>query len=344
MIQARLSKAVPPAFRLEMEFSMERGVTALVGPAGCGKTLALELLAGFARPDSGRILLDDAILFDAATGVSIAPRLRGCGYVRQRDSLFPGMTLRRNMAFAARGSRRLERARRVAETMERFDVISAAGSRPGDLTPAQRLRGELARAVMASPKLLMLDERGIGEPLLRTLREVFTGPILLVTADLDLCCAAADDVILLEAGRIVQSGDARAVADRPASPEAAALLGIPNVFEGVIAALDPGRGTSRLELAGFALAGPYIPGHFRGDRVKVAVRAEKLRVHPAELDGVVNGVGAALVRVSKRARSVRLEFAGGIFADISHEEFERQKDNKGWQVEFPPEALRVCLS
>jgi hypothetical protein len=66
-----------------------------------------------------------------------------------------------------------------------------------------------------------------------------------------------------------------------------------------------------------------------------------LRVHSGELERQPNAVPASLIRVSRRARTVRLEFSGGIFADVSYEEFERQKDNKSWQVEFPPQALRV---
>jgi molybdate transport system ATP-binding protein len=209
------------------------------------------------------------------------------------------------------------------------------------MPPPERLRGALARALLASPKLLLIDERGIGETLLRAVRAAFSGPILLVTGDLDLCSAAADQLLLLEAGRIAQAGAARTVCDHPASAQAARLLGIPNIFAGAITALDPSRNTSRLEFDGFALAGPYIPGHFRGDRVSVAVRAESLRVHSGDLERPPNAVAAALVRVSRRVRDVRLEFSGGIFADVSHAEFERQKDNTSWQVEFPPEALRV---
>jgi hypothetical protein len=91
----------------------------------------------------------------------------------------------------------------------------------------------------------------------------------------------------------------------------------------------------------FALSGPYIPGHFRGDSVWVAVHAEDLRVHSGDLESQPNFVSVQLVRASHRARSVRLEFSGGISADVSREEFARQKDGRQWQVEFPPGSLRV---
>jgi ABC-type sulfate/molybdate transport systems ATPase subunit len=203
------------------------------------------------------------------------------------------------------------------------------------------LRCAVARALIAMPKLLLIDERAFDVALLEQVRAVFAGPILLVSGDLDLCCAAADEAIVLVAGRIAQRGTPRAVLDRPASVEIARLLGIPNLFQATIAALDPARDSSRLEFAQFALTGPYIPGHFRGDRVSVAVHPEDLRVHSGDLESQPNFVSAQLASVSHRARFVRLEFSGGISADVSREEFARQKDNQQWQVEFPPGALRV---
>jgi molybdate transport system ATP-binding protein len=338
MTHARIARQIPPRFALDVDFPIGPGVTAIYGPAGAGKTLILESIAGFIRPDSGRILLDDVILFDAESRVHVPPRRRNIGCVFQRDSLFPHLTLRQNLMFAAKRFPRLDRHRRVAEMLDRLHLAGAAASRPREIAPAERLRGEIARALIGEPKLLLLDDRAIGEALLREIRVV---PILLVTHDLDLCCAAADELLILDAGRIVQRGAPRQVLEHPASLEAARLIGIPNLFEGVIAALDPGRDSSRLEFGPFALTGPYLPGHFRGDRVWVAVRSEDLRVHPGDIEPQINFISLPLVRISQRARSARLEFSGGVFADLSREEFDRQKDNKEWQVEFPPGALRI---
>jgi molybdate transport system ATP-binding protein len=221
--------------------------------------------------------------------------------------------------------------------LERFHLINAVEALPNKVSPEQRLRCEVARALMAEPKLLLIDECGIDESLLRQ-AEV---PVLLATGDLDLCYSAAGQLVLLESGRIVQSGPARSVIDKPDSIEAARLLRIPNLYQATIGALDPGRNSSRLEFEGFALTAGYLPGHFRGDRVWVAIRSEDLRVHSSEAESQPNFVSARLVRVSERPRFVRLEFSGTIFADVPREDFEQQKDNKGWQVEFPPECLKI---
>lgn len=339
MTSIRIAKKIPPAFSLDVEFEIA-GVTALFGPAGSGKSLILEAIAGFALPDSGRILRDDVLLFDAEARVQVPPRRRACGYVPQRDALFPHMTVRQNLAFAANG-RRLERHRRVAAAIEKFALSEAAQRRPADLVPGQRAQAAVARALLAEPKLLLLDEPDLPEALFHQIRAEFAGPLLVASRNLDLCAELADQLLVLDAGRILRRGTPREVLDEPESVEVARLLGIPNVFECTIAGLDPGRNSSRLESPLLPLTGPYLPGHFKGDRVWVAIRPERVRVHAAGTTPVANGVKAKLVRVSQRAEAVRLEFSGGIFADLNPEEFARQKDNKDWQLELPSDALRV---
>jgi molybdate transport system ATP-binding protein len=315
---------------LDVDFALGPGLTALYGPKGAGKTRLLESIAGFRRPDSGRILLDDVILFDAAARVHLPPRRRRCALVPQGESLFPHMSPRRNLAFAAQRWPRLERHRRVAEMVERFQLTEAAPPR----------RWAVARALICEPKLLLLDDCGIDAALLRQVCESTAIPILMASTDLDLCCDAGQ-LLVFDAGRVLQSGAPRQVLDQPQSLEVARLLGIPNLFQATVGALDPGRKSSLLECAAFSLAGPYIPGHFRGDRVWVAAAAEDLRVHAGDLAPQPNHVALDLVRVAPRARSVVLEFSGGVFVSLSHDDFARRKDNKSWLVEFPPDALRI---
>jgi molybdate transport system ATP-binding protein len=356
MIQARIARRFPPGresagFSLEVEFQAAVGVTVLFGPSGSGKTLTLDSIAGFVKPDAGRILLDDEILFDGASGVNLPPRRRNCGYVFQNYALFPHMTLRANLLFAADRLPRLERHRRVNEILERFHLKDVAGRRPHEVSGGEQQRCSIARALIGAPKLLLLDEpaRGLDAPLrdelyqvLRQVRSEFNLPILLVTHDLDECFALGDQMVVLRQGRIVQSGPPRKVLDHPASVEVARLLGISNLFQAEIAALDPGRNTSRLRLRDFELNGPYFPGRLRGDQVWICARAEELRAQPQNGSRPgPNQVTARLLRVSERAQSVRLEFADEIAVDVAREQYERQKDNKDWLVEFPPQSLRV---
>jgi molybdate transport system ATP-binding protein len=346
MIQARVA-----AFGLDVEFQAGSGITALFGPAGAGKTLTLDAIAGLLAPRSGRIILDDEILFDGASRVNLPPRRRHCGYISRHWALFPHMSLRDNLLFPVTHLARLERRRRVKEMLERFSLQDAAPRRPRAVSPVERLRCVYARALIGEPKLLLVDEPSSGldialraewHTILRRVREETGLPVLLATRDLETCFELAGNMLLLDAGRVLQSGPPRKVLDQPASVEAARLLGIRNLFPAEIVALDPGRNTSRLRLESFELAGPYFPGRLLGDRVWLCVQPGELRVGPH--DGSKpqsNQVAARLERAVEMPRSVRLEFAGAIVADIARPDFELRKDNKEWLVEFPPQALRV---
>jgi ABC-type molybdate transport system ATPase subunit len=316
--------------RLDVDFGVEPGVTAIFGPSGAGKSLLLDAIAGLVRPDSGRILLDDAILFDAATEVHLAPQRRRAALVPQGDSLFAGMTPKQNLMFAARRYPRLERHRRVAETIEKFQLT--------DSSP--RLLWVIARALVTEPKLLLIDDAGLDAAMLREIRENTPAPVLLASRNLDLCCAA-DRMMVLANGRILQRGTPRQIVDRSESLEVARLVGIANLLEATVGALDPSRNSSTLDFGHFSLSGPYFPGHFRGDRVRVAVAAENLRAHPGDAAPGPNYVPLELVRAVPRAQSVLLEFSFGVSVALSYSDYAPRKDNRSWLVEFPPEALRI---
>jgi molybdate transport system ATP-binding protein len=351
MIQAKLIKRFAPGFSLDIEFESAAGITVFFGPGGSGKTLVLDAIAGFAQPDAGRILLDDEILFDAAAGVNAPTQRRNCSYLFRNHALFPHLTLRENLMFAAVRRPRLERHRRVNEILERFELTAVSGERAHQISAAQKLRGSLARAIIGGPRLLLLDQPANGldatlrrelHSLLRQIHLEFKIPILLATDDLEECFELADEMLLLREGRLLQAGEPRKILDQPASLEAARLLGIPNLLEAEVIALDPGRNSSRLRWQDQELSGTYFPGRMLGDRVWLCMRAEELRVsvHNGSKPGA-NQVRAKLLRVSEKPQSLRLEFSGGIFAEVSPQTLASRASEKEWLVEFPPEALRI---
>src|SRR5262249_14556872 len=247
---------------------------------------------------------------------------------------------------------RLERHRRVTEMLEKFQLTDVAGRRPHEVSGGQKQRCSIARALIGEPKLLLLDEpaRGLDAPLraalyatLRQVRAEFHIAILMVTHDLEECFELGDEMLVLNEGRVVQSGAPKDVLARPANVDVARLLGVANLFSAEIAALDPGRNSSRLKLSDFDLTGRYYPGRFLGDRVWLFVSAQDACVLPrnGSVPEAPNCLPVKLLRISERPQAVRLEFSNEITVEMSRAEFERQKDNKDWLVEFPPEAIRV---
>lgn len=360
MIDLRIRKQFPEqahsrAFTLDLALRTEARCTVLFGPSGAGKSLTLDAIAGLVRPDSGRILAGDRLLFDSEAPVCLPPQKRNCGYVFQDCDLFPHLTLRQNLDFAAARLPRLERRRRVNEMIELFHLAGEDSRHPHQLSGGQRQRGAIARALLAAPRLLLLDEpaRGLDPSLragfyhlLRQVREEFSLPVVLVTHDLDECFALGEFVAVLAAGRLLQTGAPSDVLDQPASAEVARLLGRANLLAVEVVALDPVQRTSRLRVQpelgpAFEFAGPYLPGRLLGDRLTLAVRADQVAAEPAAGSPPPGAVRLELDRISPRPQTVRLHFRGGLVAELPRGRFDAARPAQQWNVSFPPEAFRV---
>jgi len=299
-------------FELDVALECDAGITVLFGPSGSGKTLTLDSLAGFLKPDDGRILLNDSILFDSGSGVCLAPRRRSIGYVFQNYALFPHMTVEQNLAFGIQHVPPLERRRRIHEMLELFGLSSRAGRRPGELSGGEKQRASIARALVTEPRLLLLDEpvRGLDYPLradfyeiLRNVRERHRIPILLVTHDVAEGFFLGDRMAVYGAGRIVQLGTPEEIFHQPRSPAIARLLGISNIYSGIVEELDPMAGRAVLKTPQFSVASAYLPGRFRGDSVSFCIRREQITLLPQGSPKTTNG----------RENCVRVRIAAEIF-------------------------------
>ena len=358
MVDARLIKRFPPArdseaFELNIHLRAEPGVTVLFGPSGAGKTLTLNCLGGFTRPDEGRILVNDELYFDAATRIHLAPQHRRCGYIFQDHALFPHMTVRENLQFAASAARSekkraLNRHRRINELLETFELTELAARKAGQLSGGQKQRASLARILVSEPRILLLDEpsRGLDArlrqnfyDLLRKTQEQLKIPILLVTHDLDECFELADSVCLMDQGRIAQSGPRDSVFAKPASADVARSLGVYNIIPASISALDPSRGSSRLSVLGQDIEGPYLPGHLIGDHGFLCVPEFKLKVLPADARPCQNQLTLRVLGHSASSRGIRIAFDHGIVATASEVEFKRLQASDALRVEIPASAV-----
>ena len=341
------------AFVLNVHLQTSPGVTVLLGPSGSGKTLTLNCLAGFTKPEEGRILVQDQLYFDAATKVHIAPRLRRCGYIFQDHALFPHMTVRQNLQFAAGSAMsisrgKVQRYRRVQELLENFELNDLAGRFPHELSGGQKQRGAIARALAGDPRLLLFDEptRGLDYRLriafyeiLRKAKAQFAAPIVLVTHDLDECFDLADSVYLIERGRFLQAGSPEQVFARPATSDIARSLGIFNLLPAEIASLDPGRNISRVRVLENELEGPYFPGHLIGDRGWLCVRHHELRIVAPPERLTRNHLRLRVVSMAKSARGVRITFPEDLTVELSEAEYTEWRGSRELCVFVPKTAV-----
>jgi molybdate transport system ATP-binding protein len=231
------------ALALDVELTAPPGeMVVVVGPNGAGKTTLLRALAGLQPLDAGHVTLDGFVLDDAAAGVLVPPERRPVGVVFQDGLLFPHLSALENVAFGlrSRGVARREARRRAAGWLERVGLTGREHARPAELSGGQAQRVALARALAPQPRLLLLDE-----PLaaldattrVETRRDLrrhlasHDGVRILVTHDPLEALALATTIVVVEDGRVVQSGPPDDVRARPRSRYVADLVGV-NLLEG----------------------------------------------------------------------------------------------------------------
>jgi molybdate transport system permease protein len=221
-------------FELDVEWSTRARRLAVLGPSGSGKSLTLKLIAGIERPDRGMVKLGERDLSP------YSPAARAIAYVPQSYGLFPHLTLIEQLYFPAGAE-----PNRAAEWIERLGLVGLERRRPAALSLGQQQRVALARAMMRPAELLLLDEpfSALDAPLRAALREelletqrAFAGTTILVTHDPAEATLLADELLILERGRVLQFGRTEHVYQRPATAQVARLLGAEHASDGMVAA------------------------------------------------------------------------------------------------------------
>lgn len=263
-LEARIAVA-RGGFALDAEFSAPPGTTAVLGPNGAGKSTLVAALAGLEPLDAGRVSVGGRVWEDVGAGVRLRPGERRIGVAFQDARLFPALSALDNAAYGprARGMPRAQARGSARAWLEKLDAQHLSDRRPAALSGGEAQRVALARALAAEPDVLLLDEplsaqdvaaRSAARRALAATLGDFTGVALLVTHDPIEALTLARRVVVLEAGRVVQAGDADALRRRPASPWVAELAGV-NLLRGRL--VPAGRETI-LESGGLRLA--VLPG------------------------------------------------------------------------------------
>ena len=269
-------------FVLEAAFDLgERGVTTVSGPSGSGKTTVLRCIAGLERPRAGTITWNGETWFDAARGIELPPHRRAIGYVTQQAHLFPHLSVRDNLDYGARRAGARPGAVQARELVADLGITPLLDRRVGGLSGGERQRVAIGRALLARPRLLLLDEpvsalheAGTAE-VLATLESVLAAlpiPCLYVSHDLREASRLADRMIWLESGRIVAEGPAGDVMSDPRLPFAQAE-DAGSVVPGRVESVDDDGGLAQVTFDGGELWIAATADTSPGCRVRVGIRA-----------------------------------------------------------------------
>ncbi|MBC8367115.1 molybdenum ABC transporter ATP-binding protein [bacterium] len=201
-------------FNLELDTTLDQRVTAFFGPSGCGKTTLLNLIAGLARPESGRILLAGETLFDSEAGIDLPPERRRVGYLFQEGRLFPHLNVSGNLRYGLRRSK--DGGALFEEVVEVLELHNLLHRQAQQLSGGEKQRAALGRALLRAPCLLLLDEplasldedlKGRILPFLARTVGHFDLPMIYVSHSSAELRSLADHVKLLENGKIAGEGD-----------------------------------------------------------------------------------------------------------------------------------------
>jgi molybdate/tungstate transport system ATP-binding protein len=266
-------------FRLEdISVSVESGeFFVILGPSGAGKTVLLDLIAGFIYPRQGRVLLDGA-------DISFLPtERRHIGYMFQDYALFPNMSVYKNIEFGLRYAKLPDHKRRVDDIMELVGIAKLRDRTPTTLSGGEQQRVALARSLILEPRVFLLDEplsaldsqsRDLLREELRDVIDQFEITALYVTHDQTEARVLADRLGVMYGGRLIQTGSVHEVFDKPEDERVASFVGMENLFEGAVVSQKGGIITADIGNATIEA----VANNERGDTVILGIRPENVTV------------------------------------------------------------------
>jgi molybdate transport system ATP-binding protein len=296
-------------FRLDAVFEAPApAVVALFGPSGCGKTTVVNIVAGLLAADAARIEIDGEVLCDTATGLSLPAERRRVGYVFQDARLFPHLDVRRNLQYGFRRSPAGAGRASFDDVVALLGIESLLPRRPHALSGGERQRVALGRALLAQPRLLLLDEplasldaarREDVLPYLERVRDHFAIPMIYVSHQFEEVMRLATHVVVIDRGMVMAQGPLTHVALDPALRRLVGAEAVGTVIDGEVVESDEQGGLSQLRVGAGRLhiSGPPLPA---GTRVRAQLLARDiiLAMRPPEALSVRNALAGTITALS----------------------------------------------
>jgi len=308
MIEVDIEKRLG-TFELAVKFvAPTSGITALFGRSGAGKTTIVNALAGLLRPDRGRIAVGDDVLFSAAEGIDRPPEKRRLGYVFQEARLFPHYSVRGNLAYGMRRDLDRDPSLSFDAVVDLLKLGTLLARRPHDLSGGEKQRVAIGRALLANPRLLLMDEplasldlahRAEILPFIERLRDRLRVPIVYVSHAMEEIVRLADVLILISDGRVAAQGSVEEITGRLDLRPLTGRFEAGAVIRASVAGNDLAFGLSELAFPGGRLRVPYL-GLPLGTPVRARIRARDvaLALEPPKGISILNIFGGEVVEIA----------------------------------------------
>ena len=330
-------------FRLQVTERLESSVTGIFGPSGAGKSTLLHAIAGLIPGCSGRITLDGCVFQDSAAGVFVPPHKRRIGAAFQNERLFPHYSVRSNLRFGEKRVPRSERRLSLDDVAMLLEIGDLLERRVHQLSGGEVQRVSLARALLTSPKLLLLDEplaslearlRSQILPFLRRVRDACDIPILIVSHELTEILELTDRILVLDGGQVVGHGSFLELAQDERVLPLMHDLGLLNILRLTVQRRDTDQGIALCECAvepdSFLVAegaGPLVlrippVDSPEGTEVHAVIRADEIAISLGPIPDVsiqnqIRGRVANIVRTPERSLVV-IDIGTKMLAELTH--------------------------
>lgn len=199
-------------FDLDVNLNVQERVTGLFGPSGAGKSTLLSILAGLIKPDVGRLVIDGECLFDSQSGINIPIHQRRIGLIFQEGRLFPHLTVQHNLNYGFNLLKKQQQQLSVEQIVALLEIGHLLKQRPHQLSGGEKQRVAIGRALLSSPRLLLLDEplASLDErlksqilPFLKKVAKEIEIPMIYISHSMDELLELTQNVMMIEAGRIL---------------------------------------------------------------------------------------------------------------------------------------------
>ena len=304
-VQKRLER-----FTLEADLECATsGIIAFFGRSGAGKTTLVNLLAGLLRPDHGRIAINGTVLFDSEQGIDLPPEKRRIGYVFQEGRLFPHLSVRGNLVYGLKRLPAEERRLDLDQIVGLLGLERLIDRRPAKLSGGEKQRVALGRALLANPRLLLMDEplasldqprKDEVLPFIERLRDEFDTPIVYVSHAMQEIVRLADTLVLISDGRIIASGTLEDLTSRLDLRPLTGRYEAGAVIEASVLRHAPEAGITELAFRGGSLRVPHLdlpPG--TPLRVRIRARDVALALEPPEKTSFLNILQGHIAEISE---------------------------------------------
>lgn len=317
------------AFDLVAQLELNGSVTGLFGPSGSGKSSLLGIIAGLVRPQRGRLVLDGETLYDGASGVYLPPHRRRIGLVFQDSQLFPHYSVKGNLLYGLKQTSPDQRRFRFDDIVDLLGLAPLLNAHPRKISGGEKQRVALGRSLLASPRLLLLDEplasldQGLKAqilPFLQRIRDELQLPMIYVSHALSEILHLTDQLVLIKQGRIRAAGALRDILQNPQTDHAASL-GLDNTLPVTIESHDIEGGCTLARFRDLRLALPLREQLTIGQVAYVSIQRGEVALCRQAVPGlsIQNQVPGRIIRIEPYGESVavRIDAGAPLLAEIT---------------------------